>query len=272
VPPAVGNIEVLDRPVISPEALAYLTRRFRAALETSRPARQGSKPSFHKETRKYFRRDPRAFRCMLGILESPAVAAAVRARAVRPYLDHMDLLIKEPHAPETGWHQDRPYWAWDQPASMFTIWVTLEDLRRENGCLRIAGSNIREIFPHRMLAYGSDQAFSALLIDPEQFDVGTLPVREISLDAGCALVFDSFTVHGAFPNGSDRPRLSFKLVLGDRERRTTRGGTRILDVGTPGYRLNRRLGFLPAFAALNAREAVVPRARRVLRKLRGARD
>jgi len=267
----VGNVEVLETPVISSEALAYLTSRFQTALAAAGPSGAAKRPSFHKATRKYFRRDPRAFRAMLSILETPAVAGVVRARAARPYLDHMDLLIKEAHAPETGWHQDRPYWAWDQPASMFTIWVTLGDLDRANGCLRVAGSGIREIFPHRMLGYGPDKSLSALLIDPAQFDVGTLEVRELPLRAGCAVVFDSFTVHGALPNASDRPRLSFKLVLGDRAPRTGRGGGHIMGVGTAGYRLNRRLGFVPAFATLNVRETLVPRGRRVMRKLRGLR-
>jgi hypothetical protein len=120
-----------------------------------------------------------------------------------------------------------------------------------------------------MLGYGPGAAFSALLIDPAQFDVARLGIRPIPLRAGCAAIFDSFTVHGAFPNQSDRPRLSFKLVIGDRAQRVAAGGTRIMNLDSSGFELNRRLGFVPAFVGLKTRDAVASRGRRVLRKLRG---
>lgn len=265
-----GNFEVLDAPVVAPDALAYLSNAFRSALVAAQSDEAGEKQSFNKETRKYYRSDPRAFRCMLSVLQVPRIAEAIRTRAAEPYLDHMDLLIKEAGAPETGWHQDRSYWAWDQPASMFTIWIALADMDPEAGCLRFAGGDVREVYPHRMLGYGPSGSLSALLIDPAQFDVGSLELHEIPLRAGCAAVFDSFTVHGAFPNRSDRPRLSFKLVIGDRAQRAVSGGSHIMRLYGSGYDLNRRLGYLPAFVGLHARDALVSRGRRVLRKWREA--
>jgi ectoine hydroxylase-related dioxygenase (phytanoyl-CoA dioxygenase family) len=152
---------------------------------------------------------------------------------------------------------------------MFTIWVALGDMGRDQGCLRFAGTDVREVFPHRMLEYGPGEALSALLIDPAEFDVSSLGIREIRLQAGWAAVFDSFTVHGAYPNASERPRLSFKLVIGDREQRTAPGGSRVMTLDGSAYELNRRLGFAPAYVGLNIRDAVASRGRRVLRRLRG---
>ena len=43
---------------------------------------------------------------------------------------------------ETEWHQDRAYWATrDENASIFSVWIALEDITEERGALNLIKSN-----------------------------------------------------------------------------------------------------------------------------------
>jgi len=260
-----ANFDILSTPILTPDELDYLRS---VAARAYKPSNGSSKRHFNQDARKSFTRDTRAFRMMLAILEHPAVAEVVARRTSKPYVDDMDLLIKEANAPETSWHQDRPYWPWDQPASMFTIWVPLADVDRKNGCLRIHDPRTSDVKPHKKLHYGANKEFSALMIDPDQFDLGSLSVREVPLPAGGAIIFDSFTVHSAFANQTDQARVSFKLVIGDLANRKARGGGRVMRLNNLEHEVNRRLGFLPAFAAWHVRDTVLTEGRKLWKSLR----
>ena len=59
-----------------------------------------------------------------------------------PVIDHAVLLFKKPGGVETGWHQDRAYWATrDENASIFSVWIALEDITEERGALNLIKSN-----------------------------------------------------------------------------------------------------------------------------------
>jgi|APSaa5957512622_1039677.scaffolds.fasta_scaffold50268_2 phytanoyl-CoA hydroxylase len=47
---------------------------------------------------------------------------------------HDQALIKEPWANPTGWHLDNPYWSFSSRHAI-SIWVALDDVTRDNGCL-----------------------------------------------------------------------------------------------------------------------------------------
>ena len=47
---------------------------------------------------------------------------------------HDQALIKKPYANPTGWHLDNPYWSFFSRDAI-TIWVALDDVTIENGCL-----------------------------------------------------------------------------------------------------------------------------------------
>jgi ectoine hydroxylase-related dioxygenase (phytanoyl-CoA dioxygenase family) len=47
---------------------------------------------------------------------------------------HDQALIKQPWANPTGWHLDNPYWSFSSRDAI-TIWVALDDVTLENGCL-----------------------------------------------------------------------------------------------------------------------------------------
>jgi ectoine hydroxylase-related dioxygenase (phytanoyl-CoA dioxygenase family) len=252
--------------VLSQRDVAILIEQCRT-LMASVPAE--TKRHFNDKVRKKFLTDHRMFRTMLAVLDAPAVIDAIRSRARNPYIDHVDLLIKEAHGPITDWHQDGPYWGWDRPASMFTLWVTLGDVDESNGCLRIAG-DVDDLLPHRKKVYDEANGFWQYVIDESQADVSRYPVQSIPLESGSAVLFDSFAIHSAFANPSDAPRFAFKIVLGDLSNRTSRGGDRLMALSGLGHQINRRLDYLPAFVSVNAKKMLKPKLRAAIQQVRGA--
>ncbi len=246
--------------VVSDEHLSTLVKGCKF-LMTRVPSQ--NRRHFNESVRKSFLTDLEMFRAILGTLDAPEVRDLVRWKAREPYVDHIDLLVKEAHAPITEWHQDRPYWEWDEPASMFTLWVALEDVDQSNGCLRIAGVT-DTVMPHKKKVYDEQSGFWQYVIDDSQVDLSSFPVREIPLKAGNAVAFDSFVIHSAFANSIDVPRYSFKIVFGGRSGRRKRGGGNVLELTKIGWGVNRSLNYLPAFLLANAKTELKPRVRKVL--------
>jgi len=261
-PAANRHFQVLDR-VLSSDDVATLESRCRSLMAKVPPE---TKRHFNDKVRKQFLTDRRMFQTMLAVLDAPQVRDFIRARASQPYIDHVDLLIKEAHGPVTAWHQDGPYWRWDKPPSMFTLWVALGDVDESNGCLRVAG-DVDEFLPHRKNVYDEANGYWQFVIDESLVDVSSYPVQTIPLKSGCAVAFDSFVIHSAFANATDLPRFSFKVVFGDRAHRDARGGDHVMALTGLEHRINRQFNYLPAFVAVNAKKLLKPRLRAVLRRI-----
>ena len=106
-------------------------------------------------------------------------------------------------------HQDNYYFCL-RPASVLTIWLALDAVDEENGCLRyVAGSHLRGVRPHssnRVLG------FSQGIADYGDDDVA----REVKilLKPGDAVVHHGNTIHRADPNRSTtRNRRAFAMVI-----------------------------------------------------------
>jgi ectoine hydroxylase-related dioxygenase (phytanoyl-CoA dioxygenase family) len=250
--------------VLSQRDVATLIERCRTLMARVPPEKNRH---FNDKVRKQFLTDRHMFRTMLAVLDAPAVLDAIRARARAPYVDHVDLLIKEAHGPVTAWHQDGPYWGWDRPPSMFTIWVALGDVDESNGCLRIAG-DLDELLPHKKYVYDQTNQYWQYVIDESQAELSRYAVTSVPLRAGSAVLFDSFAVHSAFANPSETARFAFKIVLGDLASRTGRGGQRMMALSGAGHRLNRKLDYLPAFLRVNATTALQPTLQAVFRRVK----
>ena len=110
---------------------------------------------------------------------------------------------------ETPPHQDNFYFCW-RPPSVLTIWLAIEDVDEENGCLRyVRGSHTGGVRPHAASAVlGFSQAISDYGPEDEAREV------MIELQAGDAVVHHGNTVHRADPNRSTtRHRPAFALVF-----------------------------------------------------------
>jgi len=144
-----------------------------------------------------------------------------------PVVHHSFLLAKMPGGVATRLHQDRPYWREFEgggSASMTTAWFSLGDIHEGNGCLLLNLANetqdIRrlntntEIFEHFSDAYSVKQG--ALTIQNDQAAQLRENLSPVMSGIGDLILFDAYEPHCSMPNGSEEPRLAFKVVLGEK--------------------------------------------------------
>jgi hypothetical protein len=111
---------------------------------------------------------------------------------------------------ETPWHQDDAYLPGDVDRARISIWMPLQRVNEENGCLGyIAGSHKWDVLPHRWIS--GDGRIPAL-----ECHTGFDPSRVVlcPLPAGGCTAHLNRTLHWAGPNRSDVPRLAYVLVFG----------------------------------------------------------
>ena len=106
----------------------------------------------------------------------------------------------------TDWHQDHPYWPIIQPADLVSVWVALDDVDVENGCMwMVPGSH--KWGPHKGGTIGTNPADFSPMPDLSQLPAGVdvtavpMPVKK-----GHAGIHHCLTWHGSPPNRSDRGR------------------------------------------------------------------
>lgn len=106
-------------------------------------------------------------------------------------------------------HQDNYYFNL-VPSNVCTIWLALDVVDDENGCLRyVAGSHQRGFRPHgRSNVLGFSQGILDWGLDDQAREV------KIHLQPGDAAVHHGMTIHRAEPNrSSDRNRRAFAMVF-----------------------------------------------------------
>jgi ectoine hydroxylase-related dioxygenase (phytanoyl-CoA dioxygenase family) len=102
-----------------------------------------------------------------------------------------------------AWHQDYSYWTRTRPLAHVTVWIALDDATLDNGCVHfVPGSHRWPLLPMPRLAGDMDAIRSVL--DPQQL-AAFRPVPS-QLRAGFASFHHPLTLHGSFPNASERPR------------------------------------------------------------------
>ncbi|MBI5758375.1 MAG: phytanoyl-CoA dioxygenase family protein [Planctomycetales bacterium] len=106
-------------------------------------------------------------------------------------------------------HQDNYYFCL-APANVVTIWLALDTVDAENGCLRyVAGSHTRDFRPHaRSRVLGFSQGITDYGLDEVAREV------QIHLQPGDAVAHHGMTIHRAEANQSaTRQRRSFAMVF-----------------------------------------------------------
>ncbi|MDB5386462.1 MAG: ptlH 2 [Planctomycetaceae bacterium] len=106
-------------------------------------------------------------------------------------------------------HQDNYYFNL-QPSNVVTIWLALDDVDDENGCLRyLPGSHQRGFRPHgRSKVLGFSQGITDFGPDDHAQEV------KIHLQPGDAVAHHGMTIHRAEPNRSQsRNRRAFAMVF-----------------------------------------------------------
>lgn len=116
----------------------------------------------------------------------------------------------------TAWHQDEAFYAAYTNYRAITVWMPLQDVSVENGCmLYVPGSHRDALLTHRSI--GGDPRIHGL----EALDVPTERAVPCPLPAGGATFHDCRTLHCAGPNLSAGPRRAYALGFGVRSAQDT---------------------------------------------------
>ncbi len=100
-------------------------------------------------------------------------------------------------------HQDNNYTQHDPALGSINIWVALEEMTPENGCLQmVPGSHKAGVLDWENAGDGDNHR--KVKLDPKTF----LPIR---MRAGDAVAFTRLTVHGSGPNYTNRARVAYGL-------------------------------------------------------------
>ena len=219
----------LERDAVPPldirRALAVLERRIAVGHATE-------VRHFNRSLRKLYLRSFPLFRTLLSAIGSARIRPLLRERFRTPVVHHMDLLVKDAHAPATSWHQDRYYWtAFDNPPSMVTFWFALVDATQANGALLLHPGPVT---PVGLLAHvdhaHSEGNFQFSLSAEEEARLDPARAVTVEVPAGGFVAFDSFAIHGAHANGENTPRFAFKLVVGEE---ASLGRNRLFSLASP---------------------------------------
>jgi len=108
---------------------------------------------------------------------------------------------------EVPWHQDGQYWP-IRPRATVTVWIALDDVTQENGCMRvIPGSHRMGEFSHQV-SDREDLVLSNVLDDPR---IDLSQAFDVTLEAGQLSLHDANIVHGSQPNRSQHRRAGYAL-------------------------------------------------------------
>lgn len=109
---------------------------------------------------------------------------------------------------EVPWHQDGQYWP-IRPLGTCSVWIALDAVDRENGCMRfIPGSHRGEALYRHRVSDRKDLVLNQEVV-PGEFDE-SLAV-DVELEPGCMSLHDVRMIHGSLANTSDRRRAGLIL-------------------------------------------------------------
>ena len=110
---------------------------------------------------------------------------------------------------ETPWHQDVAYWDPNLLYKSLSIWVPLQDVTEENGCMQFApGSHKTDIFSHQSI--NNNPRIHGLELTPEEMK-NVQNVASCPLPAGGATFHDAYILHHTPSNRSNTPRRALIL-------------------------------------------------------------
>lgn len=145
-----------------------------------------------------------------------AVAArAVGAAAIRLFDDQ--IVYKPGRQPESvvGWHVDGDYWQTCASQQMVTAWIPLHDCPDEMGPLVVLDGSHRwsHTIERSALSFHSrDMDALKRHVEASGFEFKPVVIR---LKRGQFSLHHCRTIHGSFPNRSDRPRIALAVHLQD---------------------------------------------------------
>jgi ectoine hydroxylase-related dioxygenase (phytanoyl-CoA dioxygenase family) len=119
-------------------------------------------------------------------------------------------ILKPPrYGAATPWHQDEAYWSPDLEYNSLSIWMPLQDVTVESGCMQfVPRSHSQGVLPHHPIS--NDPRIHGLEVD----HLDTDQVVACPIPAGGVTIHHCRTLHYAGPNLSDEPRRAYIQVFG----------------------------------------------------------
>jgi len=150
-------------------------------------------------------------------------------------LYHDQALFKEAGGGHTPWHQDQYYWPLDTLHTI-TLWMALSDFDQDMGVMHFArASHAHGQISELPIGDASEEEL-ARVVAQRGFEVAGAG----TMRAGDATFHSGWTMHGAPPNVSGRPREAMTVIY-------FADGTRVLEPDNPGRRFDLRF-WLPGLA------------------------
>jgi ectoine hydroxylase-related dioxygenase (phytanoyl-CoA dioxygenase family) len=132
---------------------------------------------------------------------------------------HDHILVKSNSAPDTPWHQDRPYYFVDGKKN-FSIWITT-DYIQENSSLafcrksHLSGNEYLPVSFENKKIIGNN-SFLKELNDEIIYDEAANGIEIYKMKPGDAIIFNNKTIHKSMPSALDKTRSALSLrFIGD---------------------------------------------------------
>jgi ectoine hydroxylase-related dioxygenase (phytanoyl-CoA dioxygenase family) len=119
------------------------------------------------------------------------------------------LIVKRAHdGLAVKWHQDNTYWPSVNGTDVVTVWLAIDDVDAENGCMKVIPST-HAGYPELERAFtdGKDLLGVETYVRPEM-EARAVPLE---LKAGSLSIHDSFILHGSETNTSSRRRAGYTM-------------------------------------------------------------
>ena len=110
------------------------------------------------------------------------------------------------------WHQDNTYWPSVTGTDISTVWLALDDVTLENGCMQVIPRSHAAYEAHEMHATDGDDLLKVTIEMSPEMIAQAIPVE---LKAGEFSLHDSFIIHGSEPNRSPRRRAGYTMRYAD---------------------------------------------------------
>jgi ectoine hydroxylase-related dioxygenase (phytanoyl-CoA dioxygenase family) len=194
---------VVTKPAFSEAELAPVRAAIREAWAQRRTERTRSEEARWDRLRPELPRLHRSSDVAAEFCRSP-VFGAIAAAFIGPDADMMWNQAHVKAVDEAGltvfpWHQDGAYAEMENPNTC-SCWVTLTRCDARNGAMLMAPGSQKALLPHEW----DDQLKYMACHAPEK-------VRQLELEVGQIVVFQSRTAHASPPNRSDAPRFGYSL-------------------------------------------------------------
>lgn len=156
----------------------------------------------------------------------------------------------------TPWHQDKSFYTRQTTHKTITIWIPLQPVTRESGCLRfIPKSNLGPLLDHRHL--DDDPRIHGL----EAIGVDESLAAYCPLEAGGATIHHHMTLHGADTNTSGSNRWAYAMGFG------VRSSTPVVPREFPWNRDSRTAREARFATSLHGKQRLTHKARTILTRL-----